>query len=71
MSDARQAIAAAREAGAVDRAAEDLRAAEGYLDSAERNLSEHAYGSARRNAMLAKEKARKALEVSEGGEEKN
>ncbi len=66
MSDARQAIAAAKEAGAEDRAAEDLRAAEAFLDSAQRNLSERAYGSARRDATLAKEKARKALEDSEG-----
>jgi hypothetical protein len=71
MSDARQAIAAAREAGAEERAAEDLRAAEAFLDSAQRNLSERAYGSARRDATLAKERARKALEVSEGsGDEK-
>jgi len=48
MSDARQAIAAAREAGAEDLAAEDFRAAEAFLDSAQRNLSERAYGSARR-----------------------
>ncbi len=70
MSDARQAIAAAKEAGAEDHAAEDLRAAEAFLDSAQRNLSERAYGSARRDATLAKEKARKALEVSEGSDEK-
>jgi hypothetical protein len=70
MSDARQAIAAAKEAGAEEKAAEDLRAAEAFLDSAERNLSERAYGSARRDATLAKEKARLALEVSEGGQEK-
>ncbi len=66
MSDARQAIAAAREAGAEDRAAEDFRAAEAFLDSAQRYLSERAYGSARRDATLAKEKARKALDDSEG-----
>ncbi len=70
MSDARQAIAAAKEAGAENHAAEDLRAAEAFLDSAQRNLSERAYGSARRDATLAKEKARKALEVSEGSDEK-
>ena len=69
MSDARQAIAAAKEAGAENHAAEDLRAAEAFLDSAQRNLSERAYGSARRDATLAKEKARKALEVSEGSNE--
>lgn len=71
MSDARQAIAAAKQAGAEDRAAMDLRAAEAFLDSAQRSLSERAYGSARRDATLAKERARKALEVSEGGNEKN
>ena len=70
MSDARQAIAAARESGAEDRAAEDLRAAEAFLDSAQRSLSERAYGSARRDATLAKEKARIALEVSEGFRDK-
>ena len=69
MSDARQAIAAAKEAGAENHAAEDLRAAEAFLDSAQRNLSERAYGSARRDATLAKEKARRALEVSEGSDE--
>jgi len=69
MSDARQAIAAAKEAGAEDHAAEDLRAAEAFLDSAQRNLSQRAYGSARRDATLAKEKARKALEASEGSDE--
>ena len=69
MSDARQAIAAAKEAGAENHAAEDLRAAEAFLDSAQRNLSERAYGSARRDATLAKEKARKALNLSEGSDE--
>ncbi len=69
MSDARQAIAAAKEAGAENHAAEDLRAAEAFLDSAQRNLSERAYGSARRDATLAREKARKALKVSEGSDE--
>jgi len=70
MSDARQAIAAAKEAGAEERAAEDLHAAEAYLDSAQRNLSERAYSSARRDATLAKERARQALEVSEGSTDK-
>ncbi len=66
MSDARQTITAAKEAGAEVHAAEDLRAAEAFLDSAERNLSERAYGSARRDATLAKEKARKALAGAPG-----
>ena len=71
MSDARQAIAAAKEAGAEDRAAEDLHAAEAFLVSAQRSLSERAYSSARRDATLAKEKARQALKVSERNDEKN
>jgi hypothetical protein len=66
MSDARQAVSAAREAGAEDRAAEDLRAAEAFLDSAQRHLSQREYGSARRDATLAKERAQQALEISEG-----
>ena len=66
MSDARQAITAAKQAGAEEHAAEDLHAAEAYLDSAARKLSERAYGSARRDATLAKDRARQALEISEG-----
>lgn len=65
MSDARQAIAVAREAGAEDRAAEEFRAAEAYLDSAEKLLAERAYDQAREDAMQAKVKALDALAVSE------
>lgn len=71
MSDARQAIAAARAAGAEQYAAEDLRAAEAFLDSAERNLSERAYGSARRDATLARDRAREALEAAEGSRDED
>lgn len=69
MSDARQAIAAAKEAGAEQYAAVDLRAAEAFLDSAQRNLSERAYGSARRDATLARDRARQALAISESARE--
>jgi len=65
MSDARQAIAAAKEAGAEQSAAEDLRAAEAYLDSAQRNLTERAYGQARHDALQAKGKALDALATTE------
>lgn len=64
MSDARQAIAVAREAGAAEFAADDLRAAIDYLQSAERYLSEHAYAFARRDAVSAKSKALEALQRS-------
>lgn len=65
MSDARQAIAVAREAGAEDHAAEELHAAEAYLESAQRNLSDRAYGEARRDALKAKLKALDALAAAE------
>ena len=64
MSDARQAIAVAREAGAADLAAFHLRAAEKYLASAEQKLGERAYNPARRDAKQAKMKALDALRAS-------
>ena len=69
MSDARQAIAAAKEAGAEQSAAEDLRAAEAYLDSAQRKLSERAYAQARRDALQAKSKALVALATTENSDD--
>lgn len=65
MSDARQAIAVAREAGAAELAAFHLKAAEDYLDSAQRALNERAYTEARRDAKQAKMKALDALKASE------
>lgn len=65
MSDARQAIAVAKEAGAADRAAFHLKAAERYLASAEQKLGERAYSQARRDANQAKMKALDALKASE------
>ena len=69
MSDARQAIAVAREAGAADLAAVELKAAEGFLQSAERKLNERNYPQARRDAMHAKIKALNAIQLSESGKE--
>lgn len=65
MSDARQAIEVAKEAGAADRAAFHLKAAERYLASAEQKLGERAYSQARRDANQAKMKALDALKASE------
>ena len=65
MSDARQAIAVAKEAGADVSAAEDFRAAEAYLDSAQRKLTEKSYAEARRDAEQAKSKALAALAIAE------
>jgi len=64
MSDARQAISVAVEAGAEQHAAAALRAANAHLDSAERYLSTRNYAIARREAIEAKTKALEALERS-------
>ena len=69
MSDARQAIAVAKEAGAADLAAAELAAAEQYLQSAEQKLEDHAYREARDDALEAKEKALNALKLSESGKD--
>ena len=65
MSDARQAIAVAREAVASRVATAELHAAEDYLDSALRHLSRKAYELARSDAIEAKNKALAALKESE------
>ena len=69
MSDARQAISAAREAGAEEYAAEQLLAAETALESAEKYLNTRNYGVARREAMSAKSAAIDALRLSEAARE--
>lgn len=66
MSDARQAIAVAREAGASEHAPDALRAAETYLDSALRNLAKKEYEQARIDAIEAKKDALNALAVAAG-----
>lgn len=69
MSDARQAIAVAREAGAADLAAVQLRQAEDYLASAQRQLSRRAYAQARRDALAARLSALEALSVADRASE--
>lgn len=61
MSDARQAIAVARDAGAADIAPDKLRAAEAYLNSAQQYLTNRSYSQARSDAVQAKNKALDAL----------
>ena len=68
MSDARQAIMAAREAGAEKHAAEQLRAAEASLQNAEDSLNSRDYGGAREEALQAKTQAMDALRVSEAAQ---
>lgn len=65
MSDARQAIAVAREAGAGERATQQLRDAESLLARAQQKLSDRAYDEARNNALQAKLKALDALARAE------
>ncbi|MDH3748785.1 MAG: DUF4398 domain-containing protein [Gammaproteobacteria bacterium] len=65
MSDARQAIAVAREAGAEAHAAAELLAAEQYLQSAQDKLNAEKYAEARRDALQAKSKAQAARKLSE------
>ena len=60
MSDARQAILAAREAGAEEHAAEQLTEAEAALKKAEKYLGTRSYGVARRDALRVSEAAREA-----------
>lgn len=65
MSDARQAIMAARDAGAEEKAAIELNGAVEHLQAAEAALVEKAYARARRDAVAAKDMAISALKQSE------
>lgn len=65
MSDARQAIAVAREAGAEELATIHLKAAEYYLQSAEEKLNRQQFSQARSDAKQAKIKALDALRFAE------
>ena len=65
MSDARQAIAVAREAGAEELATIHLKAAEFYLRSAEEKLNNQQFSQARSDAKQAKMKALDALRFAE------
>lgn len=64
MSDARQAIAAARDAGARGLAPAELASAEQRLGDAERYLRSGGYGQARRAALAAREEAVQAMRHS-------
>jgi hypothetical protein len=64
MSNARQAIRAAREAGAAKTAPQKLNEAQALLDRAENNLQRREYREARRDAVAARDRASEALNVS-------
>ncbi len=65
MSDARQAIMAAKDAGAEEKAPGQLRQAVQHLEAAEEALTQKQYAIARRDAVLAKDRAIYALKLSE------
>jgi hypothetical protein len=71
MSDARQAITVARQAGAEESAAQQLRDAEELLNRAQQKLSDRAYDEARDNALQAKLKALDALARTENRQTNN
>lgn len=61
MSNARQAIKAARDAGAADVAPQKLNEAQSLLEQAESSLQKGDYKGARRSAVAAKGRATEAL----------
>jgi hypothetical protein len=63
MSNARQAIKAARDAGADKAAPQTLHEAQALLDRAQDNLQRRAYRDARRDAIAAHGKAAEALDA--------
>lgn len=67
MSNARQAIRAARDAGAERSAPQKLNEAEALLNRAEDSLERRAYREARRNAIAARDKAAEALGAAQPG----
>lgn len=70
MSNARQAIKAARDAGAERAAPEQFSEARSLLEQAETSLQKGAYDDARRSAIAAKTKATEALTAAHSGEQK-
>ena len=66
MSNARQTIRAAQDAGAAQYAPQSLGEAQGLLSQAETALHRHEYRAARRHAMEAHDKAAEALHAAEG-----
>jgi len=65
MSDARQAISAAKAAGAPARAPDDFHAAQAAIERAESHLHLHEYSRARHEAVEAKRDATAALAHSQ------
>jgi hypothetical protein len=64
MSDARQAIAAAEEAGADRFARDEISEARRYIEEAGQDIAAEAYGPARTMALRAQDRAMRALRRS-------
>lgn len=65
MSEARQAIEAARVAGAEQHAPENFNKAQSFLKTAEDMLNDHHYGKARQSAAMARDEAIRAREAAQ------
>jgi hypothetical protein len=70
MSDARQAIEAARVAGAEEFAPESYEKAQSHLKTAEEMLDNRHFKNARENAALARDEAISAREASQKASER-
>jgi hypothetical protein len=68
MSDARQAIRAAQNAGASQKASEKLESAQALLSAAEKSLQKRLYRAAKRDAVAARNEAVEAMQVTVGHE---
>jgi hypothetical protein len=66
MSDARQAIRAAQNAGASQKAAPQLESAQTLMSSAEKSLQKRLYRAAKRDAVAAREQAVEAMQRAAG-----
>lgn len=66
MSNARQAIAAAHQAGAERTAASEMAEAQQLLKLAQGQLDQGDYSDARQNAVRARNAAEKALHITQG-----
>ncbi|MHB8405775.1 MAG: DUF4398 domain-containing protein [Gammaproteobacteria bacterium] len=66
MSNARQAVAAAQQAGAARTAASEMADAQRFLQAAQAALDQGDYSSARQNAIRARSAAEQALRISQG-----
>ena len=64
MSDARQAIRAAQNAGASQKAPAQLQSAQTLMSSAEASLQKRMYRAAKRNAVAAREQAVEAMQAA-------